>query len=72
MGKRDDIWEMSFGSGSVLTNVLKLIDKYDLYGHVMYPKHHKQSDVPEIYWFAAITKECKIYIESTLLMFLII
>ncbi|KAK2396106.1 Sucrose-phosphate synthase family protein [Trifolium repens] len=47
---------MSFGSGSALSTVLKLIHKYDLYGHVVYPKHHKQSDVPEIYRFAAITK----------------
>ncbi|GAU12334.1 hypothetical protein TSUD_252850 [Trifolium subterraneum] len=56
MGNRDDIEEMSSGSGSVLTTVLKLIDKYDLYGHVAYPKHHRQSDVPEIYRFAAKTK----------------
>jgi hypothetical protein len=59
MGNRDDIEEMSSGSGSVLTTVLKLIDKYDLYGHVAYPKHHRQSDVPEIYRFAAKTKVCR-------------
>ena len=41
---------------SVLTTVLKMIDKYDLYGQVAYPKHHKQSDVPEIYRYAARTK----------------
>lgn len=58
MGNRDDIEEMSSGNGSVLTTVLKLIDKYDLYGHVAYPKHHRQSDVPEIYRFAAKTKVC--------------
>ncbi|KAF5204378.1 Sucrose-phosphate synthase [Thalictrum thalictroides] len=38
MGNRDDIDEMSSGNASVLTTVLKLIDKYDLYGHVAYPK----------------------------------
>jgi sucrose-phosphate synthase len=47
---------MSDSSSSVLTNVLKLIDKYDLYGQVAYPKHHKQSDVPDIYRLAAKTK----------------
>ncbi|XP_021803411.1 probable sucrose-phosphate synthase 3, partial [Prunus avium] len=46
MGNRDYIDEMSAGNASVLTTVLKLIDKYDLYGQVAYPKHHKQSDVP--------------------------
>nr|XP_010929745.1 LOW QUALITY PROTEIN: probable sucrose-phosphate synthase 2 [Elaeis guineensis] len=56
MGNRDNIDEMSSGNASVLTTVLKLIDKYDLYGLVAYPKHHKQSDVPEIYRLAAKTK----------------
>lgn len=56
MGNRDDIDEMSTGNSSVLITVLKLIDKYDLYGQVAFPKHHKQSDVPEIYRLAAKTK----------------
>ncbi|XP_024533254.1 probable sucrose-phosphate synthase 3 [Selaginella moellendorffii] len=56
MGNRDDIDEMSAASSNVLTQALKLIDKYDLYGQVAYPKHHKQSDVPEIYRLAAKTK----------------
>lgn len=56
LGNRDDIGEMSDSSSSVLTNVLKLIDKYDLYGQVAYPKHHKQSEVPDIYRLAAKTK----------------
>lgn len=56
MGNRDDIEEMSGGNASVLATVLKLIDKYDLYGQVAYPKHHKQPDVPDIYRLAAKTK----------------
>lgn len=56
MGNRDDIDEMTAGSASVLTTVLKLVDKYDLYGQVAFPKHHKQNDVPEIYRLAAKTK----------------
>ncbi|KAI4318256.1 hypothetical protein L6164_026045 [Bauhinia variegata] len=56
LGNRDDIEEMSNSSSTVLTMVLKLIDRYDLYGQVAYPKHHKQSDVPEIYRLAAKTK----------------
>ncbi|TYH72730.1 hypothetical protein ES332_D05G275200v1 [Gossypium tomentosum] len=47
---------MSNSSSVVLTTVLKLIDRYDLYGQVAYPKHHKQSEVPEIYRLAAKTK----------------
>ncbi|XP_074371733.1 sucrose-phosphate synthase 4 [Apium graveolens] len=56
LGNRDDIEEMSNSSSVVLTTVLKLIDKYDLYGQVAYPKHHKQTDVPEIYRLATKTK----------------
>ncbi|XVF29078.1 hypothetical protein REPUB_Repub15cG0089100 [Reevesia pubescens] len=56
MGNRDDIDEMSGGNASVLITVLKLIDQYDLYGLVAYPKHHRQSDVPDIYRLAANTK----------------
>lgn len=56
MGNRDDIDGMSGGNAAVLTTVLKLIDKYDLYGQVAYPKHHKQADVPDIYRFTARTK----------------
>lgn len=56
LGNRDDIEEMPGGAAVVLTMVLKLIDKYDLYGQVAYPKHHKQSDVALIYRLAAKTK----------------
>ncbi|KAF5479359.1 hypothetical protein F2P56_000191 [Juglans regia] len=56
LGNRDDIQEMPNSSSVVLETVLKLIDKYDLYGQVAYPKHHKQSEVPDIYRLAAKTK----------------
>lgn len=56
LGNRHDIEEMSGGAATVLTAVLKLIDRYDLYGCVAYPKHHKQTDVPHIYRLAAKTK----------------
>ncbi|KAL3629678.1 putative protein serine/threonine kinase [Castilleja foliolosa] len=56
MGNRDNIDELSGTNGSVLLSILKLIDKYDLYGQVAYPKHHKQSDVPDIYRLGAKTK----------------
>lgn len=56
MGNRDVIDEMSNTNSSVLVSIIKLIDKYDLYGQVAYPKHHKQSDVREIYRLAAKSK----------------
>ncbi|XP_048331339.1 probable sucrose-phosphate synthase 1 isoform X3 [Ziziphus jujuba] len=56
MGNRDNIDEMSGTNASVLLAILKMIDKYDLYGQVAYPKHHRQADVPSIYRLAAKTK----------------
>jgi hypothetical protein len=37
-GNRDNIDSMASGSQKVLGQVLKLIDLYDLYGSVAYPK----------------------------------
>lgn len=52
-GNRDDIQEMEPVSRTVLTDVLLAIDKYDLYGKVAYPKHHKQEEVAVLYRLAA-------------------
>ena len=49
MGSREDIRQMPAGQKSVLTNVLKLIDVYDLYGKVAYPKKHEADEVPALY-----------------------
>lgn len=54
-GNRDDISEMSPMPRRVLTQILTLIDRYDLYGSVAYPKHHESADVPELYRLAAQT-----------------
>ncbi|PHQ34925.1 HAD family hydrolase [Rhodopirellula bahusiensis] len=56
LGSRDDLREMPSGQRRVLTNVLHLIDVYDLYGHVAYPKSHRPSDVPELYRLTARRK----------------
>ena len=47
-GNRDDISELDEGAQEVLTELLLLIDRYDLYGKVAYPKHHNADDVPLI------------------------
>ena len=49
MGTRDDIRELPKAQRQVVNNVMYLIDKYDLYGSVAYPKTHSPSDVPELY-----------------------
>ena len=55
-GNRDDIQDMENVSSTVLHDILLAIDKYDLYGKVAYPKHHKQSDVAVYYRLAASLK----------------
>lgn len=52
-GNRDDIRAMEKGPRSVLNEILLLIDRYDLYGRVAYPKHHQSDDVPLLYRLAA-------------------
>jgi len=52
-GNRDDIRDMESGAQSVLTNILVLIDSYDLYGRVAVPKAHSADEVPAIYRLAA-------------------
>ncbi len=55
-GNRDDIREMDSGSQTVLTDLLLLIDQYDLYGNVAYPKRNQADEVPTIYRLAAASK----------------
>jgi sucrose-phosphate synthase len=52
-GTRDDPAGLERSSREVLTQILALIDKYDLYGSVAYPKHHEPRDVPVIYRLVA-------------------
>lgn len=56
MGSRDDLREMDQGAQTVLINVLTLIDVYDLYGKVAYPKAHQPQDVRDLYRFATARK----------------
>ncbi|MFA5984933.1 MAG: HAD-IIB family hydrolase [Methylococcaceae bacterium] len=52
-GNRDDIRDMGDGPQGVLTELLLVIDCYDLYGRVALPKHHAAHDVAQIYRLAA-------------------
>ncbi|MTJ51907.1 HAD-IIB family hydrolase [Anabaena sp. UHCC 0253] len=56
LGKRDDIMTMESGPRQVFIEILQLIDRYDLYGFMAYPKHHNADDVPDLYRLTAKTK----------------
>ncbi|MDB9372515.1 HAD-IIB family hydrolase [Nodularia sphaerocarpa] len=49
LGNRDDITTMESGPRQVLTEIFQLIDRYDLYGYVAYPKHHRSDEVADLY-----------------------
>ncbi len=51
-GTRDDIATLEPESRGNLGEILSLIDRYDLYGHVAYPKSHASDDIPAFYAYA--------------------
>lgn len=51
-GTRDDIDALDGDMAATLRDLLVLIDRYDLYGRVAYPKTHRPDDVPAIYAYA--------------------
>lgn len=56
-GIRTDIQTMPDNEREVLTEILLLMDKYNLYGKMAIPKRHNtQNEVPELYRIAADTK----------------
>lgn len=52
-GNRDDIRELNEGAQCVLTELLLVMDCYELYGRVALPKHHDSVEVAEIYRLAS-------------------
>ncbi len=48
-GTRDDIDTLDGDMAATMRDLLVLIDRYDLYGRVAYPKTHRPEDVPAIY-----------------------
>ncbi|MEZ6137354.1 MAG: HAD-IIB family hydrolase [Pirellulaceae bacterium] len=53
LGTRDKVSDLPSAQQRILNQVLHLIDQYDLYGKVAYPKTHCSGDVPELYRLTA-------------------
>jgi len=51
-GNRRDLGELDPEMGGEIREILALVDRYDLYGKVAYPKSHRPDDVAAIYAFA--------------------
>lgn len=63
-GNREDIRELDEEPQRVLTELLLVVDYYDLYGQVALPKHHTAEEVAEIYRLAALS--CGVFINPAL------
>jgi sucrose-phosphate synthase len=48
-GNRDDIRDLDAGARHVLSQLLLMLDAYDLYGTVAMPKKHKGEEIPVVY-----------------------
>jgi sucrose-phosphate synthase len=53
LGCRDDPRELEKAQREVFHQVFELVDRFDLYGHIAYPKQHQREQIPAIYRWAA-------------------
>jgi len=53
LGCRQDLRQLEKSPREVLLQLFELIDRYDLYGLVAYPKHHTRDQIPALYRWAA-------------------
>ncbi|WP_320673706.1 HAD family hydrolase [Prochlorococcus sp. MIT 1341] len=56
LGCREDPRQLEKQQREVLQQVFDLVDRYDLYGRVAYPKYHRRDQIPAIYRWAAHKK----------------
>jgi sucrose-phosphate synthase len=55
LGCRDDCRELESSQREVFQQLFELIDRFDLYGQVAYPKRHDRAHVPALYrWASAL------------------
>ena len=56
LGCREDARHLDKQQREVFQQVFELVDKYNLYGKVAYPKQHRRDQIPSIYRWAANRK----------------
>ena len=55
-GSREKIDALENGQKKVLYAIFKLVDDYNLYGKIAYPKKHTADDIPQLYQWAMMQK----------------
>ena len=56
LGCREDPRRMEKQQRDVFQQIFELVDRYDLYGQVAYPKQHRRDQIPSIYRWASEKK----------------
>ncbi len=56
LGCRKDSRQLEKQQRDVFQQIFELVDRYNLYGHVAYPKQHRRDQIPAIYRWAAFRK----------------
>ncbi len=56
LGTRTDMRLLDRQQKEVFQQIFELVDKYDLYGHIAYPKYHRRDQIASIYRWAAELK----------------
>lgn len=55
-GSRETIESMEPGQRRVLDSIFRLVDDFNLYGKVAYPKHHDVQHIPLLYQWVMVTR----------------
>ncbi len=55
-GNREDVASLDDTSRSTWEELLRAVDRYDLYGHIAIPKSHRAEDIPELYRLAVLRR----------------
>ncbi len=53
LGCREDPRQLDKAQREVFQQVFELVDRFDLYGRIAYPKQHQRQQIPEIYRWAS-------------------
>ena len=53
LGCREDPRQLDKAQREVFQQVFELVDRFDLYGHIAYPKQHQRQQIPDIYRWAS-------------------
>ncbi len=56
LGCRDDSRDLEKQQRDIFQQIFELVDRYDLYGKIAYPKQHRRDQIPAIYRWASARK----------------